>query len=150
MAQATRLRRGTTFIEVLMASLILSICLLAVVSLFTFSFNLTLRHDRTSIGYNIARKRIETVRQMSFKYAPEGTVTFYYNASGSNESTAPFTGAVYRATQTISSSQYEYNSSNVIIGWADSCLRTVTVTVTYIPTSAQIAKTGTYLARSGV
>ncbi len=150
MAHATRQQRGVTLIEALVSSLILSVCLLAMLSLFTFSFNLTLRHNRTSQAYNLARHTIERVRQASFKFAPEGTQVRYYDANGGNESSTNFTGAMFRVTQNITSSEYERDSGGNIVGWADGCLRTVVVTVVLLPSNEEFAKTGTYLARSGV
>ena len=119
------------------------------VSMWTFSYNLSVTLNRKSVSYNIARQSVEVIRETGFTYTTDGTQTLYYDATGAGTSSTYSAAYPFRSVVTVTSSKYSsdiYGSQVPAI----SCLRTVTVAITFMPTNQTTYQTGTYLVRAGV
>lgn len=145
-----RLVAGISIIEVLVAGIVLSVTLTGLIGLFAFALDLTASTDEASIGYNIARRRLEEIRALGFKYAQEGTTIRYYDLNGNNEHVNEDTSTIYQSTVTITSDRFSYNAFSNTFEPADSALRTVVVSVVLFNTGEEVARVATYLARSGI
>jgi Tfp pilus assembly protein PilV len=155
-AKGTRigLRRkagGAVFMEVLVAMLILSLCILGVMNLWAYSMNLTQSTDRYTVAYDIARLDIERIKGTGFynttEYASGSPLYYYYDVAGGSESTTQGS-SIYRAAITVVSSQTE--TQNGVTRPSDDAIRTVTVTVTRLDTGETLVSNSTYLVRAGV
>lgn len=144
-----RRRRGVTIVETLVASLILGTGLAAVVSMWYASYSMSNQTDTKGIAYAIGRHALEEVKETGFRYAMEGTTNLYYDSGGANESTAQGTSSIYQVTTTITSDKLSTSSTGSQIP-ADDALRTVVLTVTYLPKTQTLYSTGTFLVRSGL
>lgn len=144
-----RRRRGVTIVEVLVALVILAVSLASMATMWYVSYHMSAGTDTQGIAYAVGRHALEEVKQTGFRYAPEGTTTLYYDISGANESTVGTSACVYRVTTTITSDRFDTSSTGIQVP-ADDALRTVVVTVTYLPTNQTAYQTGTLLVRSGI
>jgi len=150
-----RRRRGVTYIEVLVASLILAVSLCAMASMWYFSFNMSGNTDSKGVAYAVGRHALEEVKQNGFRYAAEGTTTLYYDNTGGSESTTQQSNSVYQVTVSVTSDKLSTSQSGQSVP-ADDALRTVIVTVSLLtqegstPSGTAVYTTGTYLTRSGV
>jgi len=150
-----RRRRGVTYIEVMVAALILAVSLCAMASMWYFSFNMSGNTDSKGVAYAIGRHALEEVKENGFRYAAEGTTTLYYDNSGGGESTTQQNSSFYQVTVVVTSDKLSTSDSGASVP-ADDALRSVVVTVTLLqaqgsmPTGTVVYTTGTYLARSGV
>lgn len=161
MMHRRRLRAGAQLIGLLVAGVILSVSIAAIVSLFSFSFGMTQRNDDKSAAYNIAREEIEYIRSEGFSNtiitrASDGTITSkfrdgtrvtYYSADGVKLATS--TGAHYSATLVVTSDRTDVQIDGTIRPAADS-MRTVIVTVRELAGGTVVHTDGTVLVRSGV
>jgi Tfp pilus assembly protein PilV len=142
--------RGASFIELLMAGLILTIGLMALVQIWTFSFRVTTNSDDLSNGYTLGSQRMESIRVQGFASAPEGATTLYYD--GNQNAVAENSASKrYRVTTTIVSdfvSSGTAGQSGAVP--ADNALRTVTIAVTRLVDSYALYSTSTYLVKEGV
>lgn len=160
-ASRRRLRQAAGLVEVLVAGIILSVCVAAIVSVFYFGFQVTQHSDDKSVGYNIARLELERIRVEGFDNAVivrdgvgvitsrglDGTETLYYDSTGAKLATS--SGAFYSVTVVITSDKLDTVSGGGQRP-ADDALRTVIVTVRRISDSSVVHKDGTSIARSGV
>jgi len=156
-----RLIRGVHLAEVLVASLILSVSLAAIVSMFVFGFKITQRSDDTSIAYNISRQELERIRSEGFKNTIivrdsggavtsrglDGTETLYFGSTGTK--LVDSTGAAYSMSITVTSDKLDTVSGGGQRP-SDDSLRTVIVTVTRLSDNTVVHREGTCLSRSGV
>ena len=156
-----RLRGGLQLVELLVAGVITSVSLAAIVSMFVFAFSLTKSHDDKSVGYNIARLELEYIRSEGFSNAivvkdingvvtskyQDGTRTTYYSPAG--VALANSTGAGYSATLVVTSDKFDTVSGGALRPAAD-CSRTVIVTIRSLPSNTVVHTDGTILVRSGI
>ena len=148
-----------TFIEILAAALIVGTCLAAVVSLWYFAFNMSVKTDRQGIAYAVARHAIEEIKQTGFAYTQVGTPgtpggsstlssTLYYDAKGENES-ATQGSRVYKVVTTVSVDKTATLSGGGSVA-ADDATEIFTVTVTLVQDGSTLYQTGGYMVRSGI
>jgi Tfp pilus assembly protein PilV len=133
-------RRGITFIEVLVATLILSVGLTSLIGVWTFAFNITRRTDETGIAYSLARQAVERQRTLGYLYA--GSTTEWYNQNGT--SLPDNAGAYYRVdvavyTDTTYGGQLSYLNQ-----------KEIAVTVTRLSDSTPLHSTQSYLTMGGI
>ena len=145
-----RSQRGMTYIEVLVAALVMGISLAGMVSMWYFSFNLTVANDSEGIAYNIGRQAMEQTRIQGFVFAPEGvTTTFYNNSEAVVTSTDPSRSLLLNVSvvsSAVSSGTAGYSGAVP----ADAALRTVTITVTRLSDTRLMYTTSTYLVKYGI
>jgi hypothetical protein len=149
MVQRTKTRqRGAGYIEVLVSSLILSLSLLAALSLYGFSMNLIDKTGDEGVAYNIARKALENAREAGFSGVnlPEGTLTLYYDSVGTSEGGTQQSTSRFRMLRTVTSDKHVIGSTNP----APNAVRSVVIEVSYVGSGDVIERTGTVLVRSGV
>lgn len=146
-----RRRRGVTYVEVLVASLILTVCVAGIVHMWYMAFNLSVQTDQQGIGYAVGRRGIEKVKQTGFYNTPlsPATTTYYYDATGANESTTSSSSTVFKMTIAVSCDQTTTDSNgNTIV--ADTGVLTATVTVSLNATGKTLYSSSTALARAGI
>ena len=142
-------RRGITFVELLVAGLILAIGFMGIVQVWVYSFTVTTSSDDSSIAYNLGRQAIERTKTSGFASAPEGTVTAYY--SGNQESQGSASTSRYTVTTSIVSDLMQSGTAGQTGGVPSSyALRNVTVTVTLTSGGSTLYRTSTYLCRAGI
>ncbi len=146
-----RLRRGVTLIEVLAASLVIAVCVSALVGLWSLSFAMTGDIYDQDIACTLARNTLETIRENGFYYtaeAPASTpVVHYYDGNQNNLDSKP-SSARYKVTTTVVSDR-TISGSNPVQP-AEDALRTVTITVTPATSGKILYQTNTYLVRAGL
>jgi prepilin-type N-terminal cleavage/methylation domain-containing protein len=135
-----RRRSGFTLIEVLIASMIVGVCISAIVSTWAFAFGLSATADRESVGYSLGRRSMEEVKQIGFHDATMGTATLYYDGTGSTGS---------RSTTQASTHQYSVTTVISTDNLAPP-LYTVTITVRFLANGSTVYSCSTYLARAGI
>ena len=142
-----RRRRGFSMIEVLVAALIVSVSLAAMISTWYVSMNMTTATSDQGIAYNLARQTIEQIKGTGFSNtaeAPAGTpVIHYYDGSEVNKDSTP-SAARYKVSTTVVSSALVSGSPDPF------ALRTVTVTVTLYPAGTVLCQCATSLTRGGI
>ena len=94
-----RSRHAVTYIETLVAVLILSLVAGAALATWTYSERVPANKRLTEMGSFIAVRELEVVKAKKYVYAPTGTTTTYYDKDG-NE-TAVAADKVYLATTTV-------------------------------------------------
>lgn len=134
-------------IEALVAAVIISVALMGLMSLWSFSTALTVKVDRDSIGYNLARRGLEKARAAGFALMPEGNSVYYYDANGENEATV---NANHRYSVTINVTSDRMASQQGVPQVSSDALRAVVVTVVDLSNSAVVETAGTALVRGGV
>lgn len=136
-------------IEALVASLIMSTCVAAIVSAFSFSSNMTSLAADTGVAYNLARQTMEAVKQTGFANTAEASVASptatYYD--GSMNSVASASLARYKVTLSVVSSATIAGSNPVKP--ATTALRTVTIIVTLQASGVQLSRMDSYLVNNG-
>jgi len=144
-------RKGTTYIEVLIAALVMAISMAAIVRMWYLSYNLSTTSDLKGIAYSIGRRRIEAAREIGFYNIPlsPATTTYYYDKTGGSESTTQQANSDYQATVTVSCDQTTTNTQGQTVV-ADTGLMTVTVAVSMVGGSTTLYSTSTYLSRAGL
>ena len=154
MAQRTKNRqKGAGYIEVLVSSLILALCLLAALSLYGFSMTLVDKSGDESTAYNICRQLLEDARRKGFNSTngsgtialPDGTTTTYCNSNGGNVQSSKQTDSRFKIVETVTSTKL-----NSLGQPAPDAIRTVMITVYYVANNEQVESTGTLLVRSGL
>lgn len=153
-----RTRRGITYVEVLMAGLLLSIGLTGLVNLWVFSFRVSVNTDDQVIAYNLGRQGIEAVKRAGFDNATESdsshATAVYYDGNQSvvtsNSSRRRFSVLTTVVSSAVKSGTIGISGAVP----ADSALRTVTVTVTQIDattgSTSVLYETKTLLAKGGI
>lgn len=144
---------GGSFVELMVAGLLLSIGLMAIVNLWTFSFRVTTNTDDIGIGYQLGRQAMERVKMSGFSSASEGSTTNYYTGDQALTTSSSSTRR-YAVTTNIVSDQVTSGTPGVAGAVpADGALRTVTITVQLIE-GGQVVRTlyqtTTYLVRAGI
>lgn len=137
-------RRAFTLIEVLIASVVVGVCIAAIVSMWSFAFGLSATADRQSIGYSLGRRAMEEVKQTGFQDSTEGTTTIYYDKTGGSRSATQASNHMFSVTTVVATDVMNGSSP------APTALRTVTITVNFISTGASVYSCTTYLARAGI
>lgn len=134
--------------ELMIAGMLLSIGLMAVVGLWEFSFRVTANTDDMGVAYNLGRQAMESVKVSGFTSAAEGSTTAYYDGT---QATVSASSARYSVTTNIVSDTVSSGTAGVAGAVpSDTALRTVTITVTLYSTSQTLYQTNTYLAKGGV
>lgn len=154
-------QRGVTFIEILIAGLLLSIGLMGLVNVWNFSFQITTNTDDKVVAYNLGRQAMERMKLAGFNNTPpgtttglypdatEGTTTLYYN--GNLGALGSASGARFSVTTSVTSSAVKSGTAGVAGAVpSDTALRTVTVTVKLISTNQTLYQASTYLVRAGI
>ena len=131
-----------------MATLIVAVCLMAIVSVFGFAYQVTQNTDDQHAAYNFARDSIEQVRLQGFYNANEGTTTTYYNADHSGPNPTQGANARFKVVTKVLSDRFTTTSSGTFPAY--DAIRTVTVTVTNLATNNQLCKMGTTLVNAGI
>ena len=137
--------RGIALVEFIIAALLTGVALAAAVSMWYFSLGVTVKTDESGIGYNLARREIERVKQMGFYATPEGTAVSYYTLD--QESANAQTG-YYKLTRTVTSDLIVPNSDPIRPG--DRAVRTLVLKIERVRDNVNLYQTTTYLVRSGV
>jgi Tfp pilus assembly protein PilV len=147
--RSRRRQSGITFVELLVAGLILSIGMMGMVNVWSYSFFVTGNSDDSAIAYNLGRQSIERAKQSGFTSAAEGTATTYYSGNQVVQSSAG--ASRYTVTTRIVSDVMKSGTSGASGGVpADTALRTVSVTVTLTTGGTTLYTTQTYLCRAGI
>src|SRR5436190_13590554 len=95
--------RGTTYIELLVAALLMSIGLMGLVNTWFFSYRISTNTDDGGIAYSLGRYALERVKMSGFKNAAEGDSNLYY--SGNEVSVAAGSATCrYKVTTSVPSS----------------------------------------------
>jgi len=154
MARRTNNRqRGAGYIEVLVSSLILAMCILAALSLYGFSMSLVDKSGDESTAYNICRQSLEDARRKGFNSTDgsgniallDGTTTTYCNSNGGNIQSSKQGDSRFKIVETVTSS-----ATNSLGQPAPDAIRTVVISVYYVSNNDLVETTGTLLVRSGV
>jgi Tfp pilus assembly protein PilV len=140
---ASRLRRGVTLVETLIASLIVTITLFGAVALFGAAYTQNNLTAEDSIAAAIAKREIEEAKNLGFLNLPEGETTSYFDAYGEGGGTTKLATSVYAATLDVDSTALSGSAPTT------AALRVVTVTVKRASDNAVLETTGTYLAWGG-
>lgn len=141
--------RGVSLVELLIAGLLLSISMMAMVQMWAFAYRVTANTDDKGIAYNLGRQAMETVKMSGFDNAAEGTATAYYNglqvAQGSSST------ARYSVTTSVVSSAVSSGTAG-LSGAVPSttALRTVSITVSLVSGGTALYQTSTYLVKAGI
>jgi len=143
-------QRGFTFVELLVAAMLMSISLMALVNIWAFSYRMTADNDDRGIAYNIGRITIETVKVAGFTNAVEGSTTTYYDAYEAVRATAASPARFRVVTSIVSSAVKSGTIGAAGAVPADTAYRTVTITVTRLTDSKTLYTTGSYLVRAGI
>lgn len=140
-------RRASTYIEALVAGLLLAVGMMALVNVWAFSLRVTVNTDDESIAYNLGRFALERVKQSGFA-TPEGTSATYYD---DNQNVVSQAAARFQVTTGVVSDLVKSGTpgqSGAVP--ANGALRTVTVTVDYASGGGTLFQENTYLARGGI
>ncbi len=141
-------RAGVTFIESLVAVIIIGVALFGMVNLFGFSMTMTQKTTNAGLAYAVARDTVEQIRAQGFYHAgpsgQDGTSTVYYSSTGVGPSNTQGSNE-FKVVTVITSDK----TLSVAPFFADDAIRTVTVTVTDLTKNAVVYTTGTMLARAG-
>lgn len=133
-------QRGLTFIELLVALVIMGVVLGGLMSLWTFGFNTTRSSQDLAAGYNIARLEVEKVRTVGFMLHPEGARTTAYDGLGQPTTGTPH----FLATTTVHTVPDENGKIHT------GCVREVTVEVVAQDTGRRVFTTTSYLTKGGI
>lgn len=108
---ATGLRRddGFTIIEVIIASLVLVVGMLGVLSLLTGSLRTTKLNNERVAGTNLARRLIEATRALDYDDMAGSLVQSRLQAAGLGTATEPWTYTSDRTTYTITATSCTYD-----------------------------------------
>jgi Tfp pilus assembly protein PilV len=125
-------RRGITFVELLVAGVLLCIGLMALVQAWSFSFRVTAITDDNVIAYNLGRQAMEQAKMDGFNNAVSSV--YYYDGNQGNKSATLSSVHRFSVTTTVSGTT----------------LKQVDVTVTLVGTGQALYQTHTYLVRAGI
>lgn len=144
---------GVTFIELLVATLIMVMALMGLMSLWVVAFNFTVQSSDTGAGYNLGRLAVERMKAIGFFYATDGTETHFFKqtSSGTIKVTSA-AGADFQVTTNVTTGHLTGNSDasfQLAASASDQEMRRVRVTVTALRTQEVVFDTVTYLSRGG-
>ena len=145
-----RRNRGTSFIEVLVAMLILVVSLMAMMGLWRVNMQLTEKHADTTQAYNIGRHMMERTKRQGFQVVPEGSTVFYFDANGGSEAGSQADHHKFKVTVVVTSDFVSINGTTGVASPSPDSVRDVVVTVVRISGNVVERVTGTILVRSGV
>ena len=136
-----RPQRGLTFVELMVALLLLAVALSGLMGLWTFGFSTTRHSQDLGVGYNIARQEIERAKNIGFLLLPEGEWTTTYDGLGhvTTQSSPHFTA--HTSVQTIPDANGQVNSN---------CLRTLHVQVRARENNEAVFESTTYVSWGGI
>ena len=143
-------RSGLSFIEVLVATLILVVSLMAMMSLWSANMSLTERHADSTMAYNLGRSMMERIKLQGFDVVPEGQTILFFDANGGQESDTQSGSHKFQVNIDVLSDSLSVNGTTGEITIAEDAIREVKVTVTRIRGNSVQRVTGTILVRSGV
>lgn len=144
-----QLQHGGSYVEILVAGLLLSIGVMAIVNVWRFSFVVTTRNDEMSVAYILGRRAMENVKIAGFSSAAEGSTTLYYDGL-QNQVASSSSSARYAVTTSVVSDIVKSGTSGVAGAVpANTALRTVTIVVSRVG-GGELYRTTTYLARAGI
>lgn len=146
-ARDHRIVRAAALIESLVAAVVLSVCIMGIVSLWGFSMNMTSNTDNRAVAYNMVRRALEKSKSQGFLGAPEGSTTLYYDAAGGGES-ASRGNSKFSVTTVVTSSLLQ--TQNGVTSPADNAIRTVVATVRTLQNDTVVETGGTLLVRGGL
>jgi len=146
-AQRSR-KSGVSLMESLMATLIIAVCLMAIINVFGFAYQMTVSTNDEHAAYNIARDSIEQIRLQGFYNANEGTTTAYYRRDNSFQPGGQDSNSRYKVVTTVKTDIFTTTSSGTYP--ATDSIRTVVVTVTNLSTGKQVCSMGTNLVSAGI
>jgi Tfp pilus assembly protein PilV len=130
--------RGLTLIEALIATLIVGVSLMALMSAWLYSFNMTRSTDELTVSYNLGRIGVERMRAMGYFYADPNGMPEWWDA---NMQPTTQQNASYRVVTTITTgrdaSRSQYN------------LKQIEVVVVRVSDGAELFRTQTYLTWGG-
>ena len=144
-----RTRRGITFVELLVAALLMSIGVMGLVGTWAFSYRVTEKTDSVGMSYNVGRMVLEQYKLMGFS-APEGPAAFYYNGDGqgvSSTSSARRYRVDVQITSDVVNSGTAGQSGAVPNQYA---LRDLTINVIYLPSGETLWQTHTRRVKAGI
>ena len=143
----SRSKSGFSFVETLVATLILMVGIVGLMTAVASVFQMTRSVDRTGMATEILRKSIETTRSLGFNNATEGATTAYYDVNG----VLLFTrnGAAYEVVTTVTSDEFQISQGGATVP-GDYALRRVVVAVSKYGENTPITTSGTYLVRGGL
>ena len=134
-------RRGFTYIEILMSSLIVGICIAGLISIWYFSYKLSLQTDRLGIAYSIGRQSMEKAKQTGFTYTAVGSTTFYYDKAGENESVTLRSIHSFYTTTTVTAGTAGAGTAGLLV---------INIEVFQLPDSVSLYKTKSYFTKAGI
>ena len=137
-----RSRRGLAMMDVLAATLIITVTMIGTLGIFFRILNLTSRTVEASTASNLARRTVEDAKVQGFDDLPDGTTTKYYNLSGASLSSS--TGSTFKVVMVVATDVYDPDGTP-----SDKALRSILVTVSRQSDSTALETTGTYLAKGG-
>jgi Tfp pilus assembly protein PilV len=141
--------RGVSLVELLIAGLLLSISMMAMVQMWAFAYRVTANTDDKGIAYNLGRQAMETVKMSGFDNAAEGSSTAYYN--GQQVAQGNSATARYSVTTSVVSSAVNSGTAGQSGAVPSSfAIRTVSVTVSLVSGGTVLYQTSTYLVRAGI
>ena len=144
---------GVTFIELLIATLIMVMALMGLMSLWVVAFSFTAQSSDTGAGYNLGRLEVERMKDIGFFYASDGTQTrFFKQTSSGTTEVASAAGADFQVTTSVTTGHLTSNndaSFQLAASASDQEMRRVRVTVTALRVKEVVFDTVTYLSRGG-
>ena len=134
----------------MVAGLLLSISMMAMVNTWVFSFRVTTNTDNSVIAYNLGRQAVEVLKRSVFPLPQEGTTTAYYDGNQVSVGSAAASRR-FSVTTAVVSDTMKSGSSGVAGGVpADYSLRHVTVDVILLENGTTLYHTETNLTRAGI
>jgi Tfp pilus assembly protein PilV len=142
-----------TFIELLVATLLMVMALMGLMSLWVVAFSFTAQSSDTGAGYNLGRLEVERMKDIGFFYATDGTQTrFFKQTSAGVTEVASAAGADFQVTTSVTTGHLTGNSDASFqraASASDQEMRRVRVTVTALHPQEVVFDTVTYLSRGG-
>ena len=133
--------RGFTYMEILISSLIIGICLAGMVSLWYFSYRLSQKTDQYGIAYSVGREAMERSKKLGFQYTPTGSSSLYYDSNGGSESTSQLAVHTFKALTTATAGTVGAGTDGLLL---------VEVEVFLLSTNVSLYKTSTYFVEGGI
>ncbi len=134
-------RRGFTLIEILISALIVGICIAGLISIWYFSYSLSLQTDRLGIAYSIGRQSMEKAKQTGFTFTNVGTTTKYYDNTGQRENISQTADHAFYVTKTVSAGTVGAGTDGLLI---------IDVEVFQLPNNVSLYKTKSYFTKAGI
>jgi Tfp pilus assembly protein PilV len=143
-----RLQKGISFIDALIGMLIAVVAIVGMLNLSSALMNMTMRHQKMTVAYNVARTAVEEVRNQGFPNYPEGQQTFYYDGFGQGGGKAPSANTMFKVVLDVETDVFQSGMSGNRP--APTANRIVTVNVADHPSNQQLLLWATLLVRGGI